>query len=282
MNDASLFSSTLAIIMAGSVKLFAVLRDFYRMMGLSPPQTNSLNSKNLFFFLSSTTGFFSIVAFFLFKANSVQEYVNSFHTSVTTLLFLLYFTAIARQMTNATQLIQQFEEFIEKSKWKTKKQQFFLFFLNTNSFFFYFQGTEVSADSKAKYSQLNDRIERMSKIVNFATIKLSLFGFMVPALFVTLANYFIYDLSDDSFRLPSPMMWVLIFAPLRGVLWPIYYLKSKIKTNFIFAAFWASGYHSIGKHHLAIWLHFLSNVHHYFRFLVVLLPPYPILLERVG
>lgn len=86
------------------------------MMGFYPPQYNSLDSKKLFFFLSATIGFLSITAFFLFKANSVKEYVNTFHTLVSSLVFLLYFSEIAWQMTNTTQLTQHFEEFIEKSK----------------------------------------------------------------------------------------------------------------------------------------------------------------------
>lgn len=99
-----------------SMKLFAILRGIYQMMGIGPPQNNAINSKNLFFFLSTLIGFLSIAAYFLFKAHSVEAYVNSFHTLVTNLIFLLYFSEIFWQMPNTTQLIQQFEDFIEKSK----------------------------------------------------------------------------------------------------------------------------------------------------------------------
>lgn len=99
-----------------SINLFAILRRIYRQMGIGPPQDNALNPKNLFFFLSALIGFLSIAAYFLFKAHSVEEYVNTFHTLVTSLVFLLYFSEIVWQMPTITLLIQQFEDFIEQSE----------------------------------------------------------------------------------------------------------------------------------------------------------------------
>lgn len=67
------------------------------------------------------------------------------------------------------------------------------------------EGTEGSSASKEKYKKLIERIERMSKIVCIALI-ISFLGLMVPALFVTIANYFMCDLADKTFHLPFPML----------------------------------------------------------------------------
>lgn len=117
-DDASLLSLKLVVVMDGSdsIRLFAILREIYRMMGIDPPQNNAFNPKNLFFFLSTLIGFLSIAAYFLFKAHSAEEYVNTFHMLVTSFVFLLYFSEIVLQMPAITHLIQQFEEFIEKSE----------------------------------------------------------------------------------------------------------------------------------------------------------------------
>lgn len=101
---------------SGAMRLFATLRGIYRMMGIGPPQSSALNLKNLFFFLSALFESLAIAAYFLFKAHSVEEYVNTFHTLVTSLVFLLYFSEIVWHMPAISQLMQQFEDFIEQSE----------------------------------------------------------------------------------------------------------------------------------------------------------------------
>lgn len=194
-----------------SIKLFTFLRRIHQLMGIGPPQQNAINLRNLFMFLSATIGFVSIAAYFLFKAHSVEEYVNTFHVLVTSLVFLLYFSEIVWQMPNITALIQQFVEFIVESKWTESRN---LCFLTRKKYKIcllnlLIQGTQEKPASKAKYSKSSDRIEFMSKMVYVAAL-ISFLGLMVPALCVTIANYFWCDLEDKKmFHLPSPMLWVL-------------------------------------------------------------------------
>lgn len=56
------------------------------------------------------------------------------------------------------------------------------------------------------YSEFNDKIEQMTKILYFVMLKLSLAGFSIPILAVTIGNYFLYDLGDESYILPCPVM----------------------------------------------------------------------------
>ena len=61
---------------------------------------------------------------------------------------------------------------------------------------------------KIKFSELNEKIERISKLIHFILVKLTLAGVELPAFFITLINYFIYDLKDDSYYFSFPIMYV--------------------------------------------------------------------------
>lgn len=56
------------------------------------------------------------------------------------------------------------------------------------------------------YIEVNKQIEYMSNVVYLFVAKLTVPGLIIPALLLTLANYFIYDLGDDSYYLPILVM----------------------------------------------------------------------------
>lgn len=61
---------------------------------------------------------------------------------------------------------------------------------------------------KTRCHGLNVKIERISKLIYFLVVKLTLLGVLLPALFITLINYFIYDLKDESYYLTFPIAYV--------------------------------------------------------------------------
>lgn len=61
---------------------------------------------------------------------------------------------------------------------------------------------------KNMYVQLIEKIERMSRLVDFFTVKFTSPGIVIPAFFVTLINFFVYDYGDDSYFLPFRVMYV--------------------------------------------------------------------------
>lgn len=63
--------------------------------------------------------------------------------------------------------------------------------------------------SKSKYVNLINNIERMSKFFHFVLTKLTVASVVAPDVLITLGNYFIYDLGDESYYLSAPMMYVL-------------------------------------------------------------------------
>lgn len=62
--------------------------------------------------------------------------------------------------------------------------------------------------SKAKFSDVSDRIERMSKFFHFVLTKLTLVGVVAPSAIMTVYNYYINDLGEESFYLPVSVMYV--------------------------------------------------------------------------
>lgn len=62
--------------------------------------------------------------------------------------------------------------------------------------------------TKAEYIRLNLKIERFSKIVHFVLVKLTTAGILLPISIVTIVNYSIFDLGENSFYMPCSIMQV--------------------------------------------------------------------------
>lgn len=112
-------SLLLAAIMAGALKLFQSVQQFYQTMGMYSSQSSQLLSPNVrkaFFLISITAITVSIGWFAVFEASTIQEYGMSFYGVFSDLYALLDLIITTWQMTNILKLIELFEIFIEKSK----------------------------------------------------------------------------------------------------------------------------------------------------------------------
>lgn len=107
--------------MASKMRLFLIIQNMYRMTGINTtPQStpNSLlNWKIGIVLISHMLLLSSTAAFFLFKANSVTEYGSAFSGSVMILTNMLYFILNILQMPTTIELIEKFEDFIEKREY---------------------------------------------------------------------------------------------------------------------------------------------------------------------
>lgn len=61
---------------------------------------------------------------------------------------------------------------------------------------------------KAKYSELSENIERMSALIHVVFIKFIVPVLIVPAMLISLVNYYMFDMGDESFDLACPVMYV--------------------------------------------------------------------------
>lgn len=60
-----------------------------------------------------------------------------------------------------------------------------------------------------EYAELNAKIERVSKFLYILLIRITPAGIMFPNLLITIGNYFILNLGDESYYLDWPLLYVL-------------------------------------------------------------------------
>lgn len=102
--------------MAKIIKLFRNVRKLFRLLGIYPPAKHHqqpLNMKNCLNLTFLMLVFVSSFAYFLFKADSVDEYGQTFFVSISCLQFLLYFIVIFSKMKKILKFIKNFEKFIQ-------------------------------------------------------------------------------------------------------------------------------------------------------------------------
>lgn len=112
------------IIMFGRIKLFRCVRRLFRSIGIVPTKHSehfAFNWRNLLISPSILIMLVLQVAFFFFKAKSIQEYGLSFYGCVSLILIVFYAAIIVWQMPNILKLMKNLEKFIELSK--SGKQQ---------------------------------------------------------------------------------------------------------------------------------------------------------------
>lgn len=63
-----------------------------------------------------------------------------------------------------------------------------------------------NASQKLKFLETSEKIEQTSKLLDFALVKLTSAGAVLPTQVIVAVNYFIYDLGDESYYLSFPMM----------------------------------------------------------------------------
>lgn len=65
----------------------------------------------------------------------------------------------------------------------------------------------IDPGSVIQYNELNEKIERISQLIYTLFVKITPAGIVLPGLFITLTNYFVYDLKEDSYYFTFPIMY---------------------------------------------------------------------------
>lgn len=110
----------LAVVMAVVIKLFHTLQSFYKSLGLQIRLSQSCRSQyllsaiNLFLSISTVQLFLSTSAFFLFEAQTADEYGISFYISITVLSVIVDIGSVAWNINKILTLIGNYEKFLKK------------------------------------------------------------------------------------------------------------------------------------------------------------------------
>lgn len=192
--------------MARPVRTFTFVRNLYHRLGIQPPNPliNRIhNCRNSFILLCLTTLFIISTAYLTIKCDTVANFGASFYVSISDLLYLIFWTMIIHRMTDIFTLIEKVDELIARSK--------FTFFIWVKSSFkrdkksLWISGNDSTTD----YSKMNDRIERMTKLIDLIFFKLQIIPQAIVFLARSIFNYLFLDLGEGAFELPLQALYVL-------------------------------------------------------------------------
>lgn len=114
------FSHQWIVNMAGSIKLFQFVQDFFPMIGIYPAQQNqnknAFNSTNAFFFIVSIELILSTIAFLVFDAKTIFACGFGFYVLPSVTVGMVIYSLMIWKFENMLELIGNCEEFIEKSE----------------------------------------------------------------------------------------------------------------------------------------------------------------------
>lgn len=196
-----------SVTMSKSVKLFQAAQQYMQITGIYPPQPgqiHSINTKTICFLFCLVNVFGIVASFFVFKAKTSVEFSISFYCSVTLLTIIGLQTISICQSSSNFEMLKSMEEFIETSK----SIQLNLPCKYTRFNCISHSGIE-SSKSTFSYSKLIKNIELLSEIIYLALVKVTIPFNMVPALLISLFNYYARDMGDESFYLPFPVMYAV-------------------------------------------------------------------------
>lgn len=179
-------SLLLAMVMAVSaIKFFQSAQKFYHIIGITPPlQSNQnfpFNIRIVVILITLTLALISTTGYFLFDAKSAIEKADTFYVCTSYVACECVYLICIWKCGKIFTFIEEFDAYI-------------------NSI--------VSNDLMVKtiYKEVDAKIERMTEIIKFLLVKVSLFGYSLPAPIITGINYFIYDLGDESYFLTFRVM----------------------------------------------------------------------------
>lgn len=116
--DVNSVESCSVVAMAGQTKLFHSLRQYYQLLGVYSPETNQTDPchwKVIFIASSMMLTFIASFAFFLWKAETVDDYGTSFYNASSQLSQSCCFLIAVWKISATLELYKKFEHFIESS-----------------------------------------------------------------------------------------------------------------------------------------------------------------------
>ena len=101
------------------MELFHSIRESFQTLGVYPVQSlreTPFNLRNIFVLMCLTEMFTSSLAYSLFEAKSIGEFADSIFMSLINLAWAITFVSNIYKISHILALIEDFEKFIEKSK----------------------------------------------------------------------------------------------------------------------------------------------------------------------
>lgn len=100
------------------IQLFHSLREFFKVIGMHPLQLNesSFNLRNVVVLLFLILSSISSGAFYIYKADNIQDYAASCYTFITESVSVICFLSFRNNVKRMFEFMDELEAFIEKSE----------------------------------------------------------------------------------------------------------------------------------------------------------------------
>lgn len=158
----------------------------------------------------------SSIAFLMLDSESVAERGDAFYQISTQIASISQVIIYCREVRKSRRMIRKFELFFAESELrmtllnaidiKIKIQNFSKF----DIFLFFVTEKELNdPETAVTFIELHEKIDRLCNLTIFSLVKVTTTMFNVPTFIGTISNYFMLNLGDESFLLPSPISYVL-------------------------------------------------------------------------
>lgn len=158
-------------------------------------QTNPFNGKNVMCLVWLFLMTISVCIFLTEEATSLKEYVNILGSSITLVVIFIEFALHLWKIKGIFEFIDNFEELIEKSKYKKKPYWSF------ESYKMIILGSE-NPEAKLLYERHNQQVGKWNKTLIFGVQKVSFNLVLWPMFFFSYFTYFTTNLGSEAFQMP--------------------------------------------------------------------------------
>lgn len=97
------------------MKAFQIVQDLTALFGIYPADEFNY-IKMVLFYSSKIITFVASISYFIFKANSIDEFGETFYVCITIVAEFVSYTAFATKVRGMTKLIQKFREIVYASE----------------------------------------------------------------------------------------------------------------------------------------------------------------------
>lgn len=196
------------------IKLFQECRKNFAILGINSNQRTRFNVKVLITYSVYGLALIACAAFFLFKANSFQEYSNNAYIVTASIICLSVYTNLVFQTDSLFKYINNLEQFMEKSEWISSMIENCLTDHKLVSIKRKLQSHSLESQnpaSKSRYEKVNQLLEKYSAIGFFVMAKVTPVCWIFPKAIICYCIYFMTDSGNTAFELPMFFWWILFF-----------------------------------------------------------------------
>lgn len=170
---------------------------------------NAFNRRRLVLLVLSILSLIPLIVYPFHVANTPKEYMDSIFMTATGILVFISSMSIAFKTQKIFDVIDDIEQVVGESECRIWIRYPIFFQPKLTYFANIFQGLKY-AKSRAMYEKTDRLVEKISKIIEFVFVYVSVPGYVLPKAIFSLFMYFTTDSGRNAFELPLPTWLVYL------------------------------------------------------------------------